>query len=68
MRMKWTCSVQSCVKLLTAPILEISGGHLELDPSDDAYTLRYQYGSLDAVPTIGTVTVEELPDVWCAPR
>lgn len=42
--------------------IEISGGRIwELDPSDDAYTLRYQYGSLDAVPDNYTVTVEEYP-------
>lgn len=42
--------------------IEISGGRIwVLDPAEDAYTLRYQYGSLDTVPDNYTVTIEEYP-------
>lgn len=42
--------------------IEISGGRIwELDPTEDSYTLRYQYGSLDAVPENYTVTISEYP-------
>jgi sigma-B regulation protein RsbU (phosphoserine phosphatase) len=42
--------------------IEISGGRIwELDASEEAYTLRYQYGSLEPVPENYTVTVEEYP-------
>ncbi|MCU0427248.1 MAG: serine/threonine-protein phosphatase [Candidatus Kapabacteria bacterium] len=42
--------------------IEISGGRIwELDPLEDAYTLRYQYGSLETVPENYTVTISEYP-------